>query len=56
MNIAVHQNHAEEKRRDREFWDLQEEIMNEFGKESPEPPQLQVSELNHPHELQNQGQ
>ncbi|KAF9498915.1 hypothetical protein BDN71DRAFT_1442896 [Pleurotus eryngii] len=42
VNIAVHQNHAEEKRRDREFWDLQEEIMNEFGKESPEPPQLQL--------------
>ncbi|KAF4575398.1 Chitin synthase, class 5 [Pleurotus pulmonarius] len=42
VNIAVHQNHAEEKRRDREFWDLQEEILDEFGKESPEPPQLQL--------------
>ncbi|KAF4601452.1 Chitin synthase, class 5 [Pleurotus pulmonarius] len=38
VNIAVHQNHVEEKRRDREFWDLQEDMMNEFGKESPEPP------------------
>ncbi|KAL4265117.1 Chitin Synthase Export/Cell Fusion Regulator, partial [Pleurotus pulmonarius] len=42
VKIAVHQNHAEEKRRDREFWDLQEEILDEFGKESPEPPQLQL--------------
>ncbi|KAF4575395.1 Chitin synthase, class 5 [Pleurotus pulmonarius] len=46
VNIAVHQNHAEEKRRDREFWDLQEDIMNGFGKESPEPPpQVQVTRI-----------
>ncbi|KAL4249631.1 hypothetical protein AB1N83_013801 [Pleurotus pulmonarius] len=38
VSITVHQNHAEEKRCDCEFWDLQQEIMNEFGKESPEPP------------------
>ncbi|PFH49001.1 hypothetical protein AMATHDRAFT_81537 [Amanita thiersii Skay4041] len=42
VNIAVHQNHAEEKKRDTEFWALQEEILNEFGASSPEPPKLQL--------------
>ncbi len=45
MNIAVHQNHAEEKRRDAEFWALQDEILNEFGVDMPEPPKLQVNLL-----------
>ncbi|KZT29558.1 hypothetical protein NEOLEDRAFT_1085576 [Neolentinus lepideus HHB14362 ss-1] len=42
VNISVAQNHAEEKRRDSEFWELQNDIMDEFGRESPEPPQLQL--------------
>ncbi|KAF7343242.1 Chitin biosynthesis protein CHS5 [Mycena venus] len=42
VNIAVHQNHAEEKRRDAEFWALQDEILQEFGVRSPEPPKLQL--------------
>ncbi|KAJ7337680.1 fibronectin type III/BRCA1 domain-containing protein, partial [Mycena albidolilacea] len=42
VNIAVHQNHAEEKRRDAAFWALQDEILNEFGVRSPEPPKLQL--------------
>ncbi|KAJ7044731.1 fibronectin type III/BRCA1 domain-containing protein [Mycena alexandri] len=42
VNIAVHQNHAEERRRDAEFWALQDEILQEFGVNSPEPPQLQL--------------
>ncbi|TFK43985.1 hypothetical protein BDQ12DRAFT_623298 [Crucibulum laeve] len=42
VNIAVHQNHAEEKRRDTEFWDLQDDILKEFGIASPEPPNLQL--------------
>lgn len=42
MNIAVHQNHAEEQKRESEFWALQEDILNEFGQDSPEPPQLEV--------------
>ncbi|KAJ7914823.1 hypothetical protein B0H13DRAFT_2001259 [Mycena leptocephala] len=42
VNIAVHQNHAEEKRRDTEFWALQDEILQEFGVRSPSPPQLQL--------------
>ncbi|KAJ7708534.1 hypothetical protein B0H16DRAFT_1632690 [Mycena metata] len=42
VNIAVHQNHAEERRRDAEFWALQDEILQEFGVKSPEPPQLQL--------------
>ncbi|KAF8217902.1 hypothetical protein K438DRAFT_2006883 [Mycena galopus ATCC 62051] len=42
VNIAVHQNHAEEKRRDAEFWALQDEILQEFGVRSPAPPKLQL--------------
>ncbi|KAL0950430.1 hypothetical protein HGRIS_010382 [Hohenbuehelia grisea] len=45
VNIAVHQNHAEEKRRDSEFWALQNDILQEFGQSSPEPPQLQVRNI-----------
>ncbi|KAG6845522.1 hypothetical protein H0H87_007766 [Tephrocybe sp. NHM501043] len=42
VNIAVHRNHKEEKRRDAEFWELQDEILNEFGVNSPEAPDLQL--------------
>ncbi|KAJ7092864.1 fibronectin type III/BRCA1 domain-containing protein [Mycena belliarum] len=42
VNIAVHQNHAEEKRRDAEFWALQDEILEEFGVRSPTSPKLQL--------------
>lgn len=45
VNIAVHQNHAEEKKRDDEFWSLQDEILETFGKRSPEPPKLNVGEV-----------
>ncbi|KAF5366186.1 hypothetical protein D9758_005671 [Tetrapyrgos nigripes] len=42
VNIAVHQNYAEEKRRDGEFWSLQKDILEEFGVATPEPPKLQL--------------
>ncbi|KAF9034110.1 hypothetical protein BJ165DRAFT_1514066 [Panaeolus papilionaceus] len=42
VNIAVHQNHTEEKKRENEFWDLQESILQEYGHDSPEPPKLSV--------------
>ncbi|KAG6917675.1 hypothetical protein DXG01_001650 [Tephrocybe rancida] len=42
VNIAVHRNHAEEKRRDADFWALQDEILSEFGVKSPEAPNLQL--------------
>lgn len=42
VNIAVYQNHDEEKRRDAEFWELQKEIMDEFGVKTPENPKLEV--------------
>jgi hypothetical protein len=45
VNIAVYQNHAEEKKRDDEFWSLQDEILETFGKRSPEPPKLNVREV-----------
>ncbi|KAG6895998.1 hypothetical protein C0992_010973 [Termitomyces sp. T32_za158] len=42
VNIAVHRNVAEEKKRDNEFWALQDDILNEFGVHSPEAPSLQL--------------
>ena len=45
VNIAVHRNYAEEKRQSDEFWALQEEILNTFGKQLPEPPKLEVRVL-----------
>lgn len=39
----MHQNHAEEQKREAEFWSLQDDILKEFGQESPEPPKLSVS-------------
>ncbi|KAI9569269.1 hypothetical protein HD554DRAFT_2092507 [Boletus coccyginus] len=42
VNIAVHQNTAEERKRDQEFWGLQRDILETFGRASPEPPQLEV--------------
>lgn len=42
VNIAVHQNHTEEERRDKEFWMLQNDILAEFGSVTPEHPDLQV--------------
>lgn len=44
VNIAVYQNHSEEQKREKEFWDLQDAILNEFGQASPEPPKLSVRE------------
>lgn len=51
VNIAVYQNHAEEKKRDDEFWSLQDEILETFGKRSPEPPKLNVREVPSAHAL-----
>ena len=51
VNIAVYQNHAEEKKRDDEFWSLQDEILETFGKRSPEPPKLNVREVPSVHAL-----
>jgi hypothetical protein len=42
VNIAVHQNHAEENKRESEFWSLQDDILQEYGQSSPEPPKLSV--------------
>jgi hypothetical protein len=42
VNIAVHQNVAQERKRDHEFWSLQEDILETFGSHSPENPQLEV--------------
>ncbi|KAG1877413.1 hypothetical protein F4604DRAFT_1757294 [Suillus subluteus] len=42
VSIAVHQNVAQERKRDHEFWSLQEDILETFGSHSPENPQLEV--------------
>jgi len=42
VNIAVHQNHAAERKRDNEFWELQSEILETYGKQLPKSPDLQV--------------
>ncbi|KAF9030472.1 hypothetical protein BDZ89DRAFT_1064675 [Hymenopellis radicata] len=42
VSIAVNQNHAEEKRRETDFWALQDEILREFGTEKPHAPELQL--------------
>lgn len=42
VNISVVQNHAEEKKRDAEFWDLQKDILDMYGSKTPENPKLEV--------------
>ena len=42
MNISVQQNHAEEKKRDTEFWNLQNDILATYGTHHPENPKLEV--------------
>lgn len=42
VNIAVHQNLSEERKRDQQFWQLQHDIFETFGCASPEPPRLEV--------------
>ncbi|KII94568.1 hypothetical protein PLICRDRAFT_47604 [Plicaturopsis crispa FD-325 SS-3] len=42
VNIAVHQNHAQEKKRDTEFWALQNDILDAFGRRVPENPKLEL--------------
>jgi hypothetical protein len=42
VTIAVAQNHAEEARRDAQFWDLQHAILDTFGRVAPEAPKLEV--------------
>jgi chitin biosynthesis protein CHS5 len=43
VNISVTQNIAEEYKRDREFWELQSDILEEFGQKMPNAPQIKVS-------------
>jgi len=42
VNIAVHQNIGEEKRRDAEFWALQRNILEAYGITAPENPKLEL--------------
>ncbi|KAK0538942.1 Chitin synthase, class 5 [Tilletia horrida] len=42
VNIRVHRNEAEEERQRSEFEQLQDEILNTFGRDSPKAPQLRL--------------
>ncbi|KAI9513214.1 hypothetical protein F5148DRAFT_1145527 [Russula earlei] len=42
VNISVTQNVAEEHKRDRDFWELQAEILDEFGQRTPNAPQISL--------------
>jgi len=42
VNISVLQNHTEEKRRDTEFWSLQNDILAAYGTQTPESPKLEL--------------
>jgi hypothetical protein len=43
VNISVTQNVTEELKRDREFWELQSDILEEFGHGTPKAPEINVS-------------
>ncbi|KDQ15484.1 hypothetical protein BOTBODRAFT_108457 [Botryobasidium botryosum FD-172 SS1] len=45
VNIAVHRNTAEEKRQRGEFWDLQRDILDAYGKDVPQAPELRVRNI-----------
>ncbi|KAJ3523731.1 hypothetical protein NM688_g8678 [Phlebia brevispora] len=45
VNISVQQNHSEEKKRDAEFWGLQNDILQTYGTKTPEHPKLEVRSL-----------
>jgi hypothetical protein len=47
VNISVTQNVAEEHKREREFWELQSNILEEFGERMPVAPQINVSSVLH---------
>ncbi|KAH9076992.1 hypothetical protein EDB83DRAFT_2347648 [Lactarius deliciosus] len=42
VNISVTQNVVEEHKRDREFWDLQSDILEGFGHGAPKAPQISI--------------
>ena len=41
----MQRNVVEEKRRDSDFWNLQNELLDTYGTKSPENPKLEVSSL-----------
>ncbi|QRW16180.1 Chitin biosynthesis protein CHS5 [Rhizoctonia solani] len=42
VNISVNRNVAEEKRQQKEFWELQDSILETFGQVAPEPPVVEA--------------
>ncbi len=45
VNIGVNRNYDQEAAQKQEFWELQEGILEEFGRHEPEPPRLHVKHV-----------
>ena len=45
VNIGVNRNYDQEAAQRKEFWELQEGILEEFGRNKPEPPSLRVKHI-----------
>jgi len=45
VNISVQRNTTEEKRRDTDFWNLQNDVLQTYGTKSPENPKLEVRNI-----------
>ncbi|RIA99166.1 hypothetical protein C1645_685057 [Glomus cerebriforme] len=45
VNIGVNRNYDQEAAQKQEFWELQEAILKEFGRNKPEPPRLHIKHV-----------
>ncbi|CAG8490520.1 651_t:CDS:2 [Funneliformis mosseae] len=45
VNIGVNRNNEQEEAKKKEFWELQEAILEEFGRNEPEPPVLHIKHV-----------
>ncbi|CAI2162074.1 6038_t:CDS:2 [Funneliformis geosporum] len=45
VNIGVNRNYDQEESKKKEFWELQEAILEEFGQNEPEPPVLNIKHV-----------
>ncbi|CAB4375823.1 hypothetical protein RhiirA5_362355 [Rhizophagus irregularis] len=45
VNIGVNRNYDQEAAQSKEFWELQEAILKEFGRNKPEPPRLHIKHI-----------
>ncbi|RGB34369.1 hypothetical protein C1646_760640 [Rhizophagus diaphanus] len=45
VNIGVNRNYDQEEAQSKEFWELQEAILKEFGRNKPESPRLHIKQI-----------